>query len=168
MRWLFLIFVLVPILEIWLLIKAGGLFGAGWVILSVVATAIIGTYFLKLQGAATLMQAQSRLLSGQIPKTEIVEGLLLFIAGAFLLTPGYFTDLLGFSVLLPATRKKYAEFLVNSSFVRSNIARTSGFQQTGFESRTKQQPNNMRQNRHHGTHIIEGEFTREDDDKTKQ
>ena len=100
-----IIFLLVPVVEIYFLIQVGEQIGALWTVLLVVLTAVIGVKLLKQQGLSTLMKAQQKMQSGTIPATEIVEGIALLIAGAFLLTPGFFTDFIGFLLLIPQTRK---------------------------------------------------------------
>jgi UPF0716 protein FxsA len=78
--------------------------GAGWTILLVVLTAVIGVWLLRIQGLSTLTRAQQKLQANELPAREILEGMALVIAGAFLLTPGFFTDAIGFLLLFPPTR----------------------------------------------------------------
>ena len=102
---LLLLFIIVPILEIYLLITVGGFIGALPTILIIISTAIIGTYLLRAQGIATIQKAQSNLLQGQLPAFELLEGMLILIGGVLLLTPGFFTDTIGFIFLIPILRK---------------------------------------------------------------
>jgi UPF0716 protein FxsA len=97
-------FLAVPIIEIYLLIQVGQVIGAGWTVLLVVLTAVIGVWLLRIQGLSTLTRAQRKLQENELPAREIVEGMALVVAGAFLLTPGFFTDTIGFLLLLPPTR----------------------------------------------------------------
>jgi UPF0716 protein FxsA len=99
-----ILFLAVPIVEIYLLIQVGQVIGAAWTILLVVLTAVIGAWLLRIQGLSTLLRAQQRLQDNQLPAREILEGMALVIAGAFLLTPGFFTDAIGFLLLVPPTR----------------------------------------------------------------
>ena len=99
-----LIFLLVPIAEIYLLIQVGQVIGAGWTVLLVVLTAVIGVWLLRIQGLSTLLRAQQRLHDNELPAREILEGMALVVAGALLLTPGFFTDAVGFLLLFPPTR----------------------------------------------------------------
>ena len=99
------IFLLVPIIEIYLLIQVGQVIGAGWTILLVVLTAVVGVWLLRIQGLSTLMRAQKKMQSGELPAVEMLEGMGLVIAGALLLTPGFFTDGFGFLLLIPLTRR---------------------------------------------------------------
>lgn len=99
-----IVFLLVPIVEIYLLIQVGQVIGAGWTVLLVVLTAVIGVWLLRIQGLSTLTRAQRRLQENELPAREMLEGVALVIAGAFLLTPGFATDTLGFLLLFPPTR----------------------------------------------------------------
>jgi len=100
-----LIFLIVPVVEIYVLIQVGQIIGALWTVLFVVLTAVIGVQLLRMQGISTLMRAQQRMQSGQLPAEEMIEGIGLVVAGAFLLTPGFVTDALGFLLLVPAFRR---------------------------------------------------------------
>jgi len=116
------IFLVVPIVEIYLLIQVGQVIGALWTVLLVVLTAVIGVWLLKIQGMSTLQRAQQKMQNGQMPAQEMLEGLGLVLAGAFLLTPGFFTDSIGFLLLLPPTRawlvgKLVAQMMRSGQFV---------------------------------------------------
>lgn len=100
-----LIFLLVPLIEIYILIQVGQVIGALWTVFCVVLTAVIGVQLLKSQGLSTLSRAQHKMNSGEMPAQELMEGFALVIAGAFLLTPGFFTDAFGFLLLFPPTRQ---------------------------------------------------------------
>ncbi|MEE8428494.1 MAG: FxsA family protein [Gammaproteobacteria bacterium] len=104
MHWLFALFVLVPLIEIYLLITVGSWIGAAATVCVVVMTAIIGMYLLRWQGFSTLQRVRAALAQGQLPAMEMLEGIVLLIAGALLLTPGFFTDTLGFLALVPGLR----------------------------------------------------------------
>lgn len=101
----FLIFVFTPLIEIWLFLKIGAWIGIWPTLATVILTAFIGVSLLRWQGISTLARARSKLNNHQLPAEEIGEGILLAIAGAVLLTPGFFTDLVGFLLLVPALRK---------------------------------------------------------------
>ncbi|GAA6150682.1 FxsA family protein [Pseudoteredinibacter isoporae] len=104
MRGLFLLFIVMPVLELWLLIQVGGQIGALNTIALVFLTAIVGTWLLRQQGLRTLFQARSKMASGQMPAKEMAEGLCLAVGGALLLTPGFITDAIGFACLIPGLR----------------------------------------------------------------
>ncbi len=111
MRLLFFLFLLTSIVEIILLIEVGGYIGAVNTVLLVVLTAFIGSLMLKRQGLATFLRARERIDSGQIPLQEMVEGICLAVGGALLVTPGFVTDIAGFALLIPRTRRWLAASL---------------------------------------------------------
>jgi UPF0716 protein FxsA len=86
---LLLLFLIVPLAEIYLLIKAGGAIGALNTVALVVFTAVVGAWLLRLQGLATLRRVQLSLEQGELPETALIEGVMLLLAGALLLTPGF-------------------------------------------------------------------------------
>jgi UPF0716 protein FxsA len=94
----------VPLLEIALFIKVGGWIGLGPTLALIVLSAVIGAWLLRQQGMGVLMRAQRQLAEGSLPVAEVFEGLCLVIAGALLLTPGFFTDAVGALLLIPAVR----------------------------------------------------------------
>ena len=102
---LFLIFLLIPLAEIYVLIQVGSAIGAGFTIFFVVFTAVLGAFLVRLEGLTTLQRAQSMLRRGEVPAVELVEGLVLLISGALLLTPGFLTDTIGFLCLVPPLRR---------------------------------------------------------------
>ena len=100
-----LLFMLIPIIEMWILIEVGGWIGALPTIGLVVLTATIGLSLLKQQGLSTLLRARRKMDEGAIPASELVSGVMIAVGGALLLTPGFVTDALGFALLIPQTRK---------------------------------------------------------------
>lgn len=111
---LFLFFLTIPIIEIYLLLKIGGLIGVMPTVILVVTTALLGAAMLRNQGFQTMQRLQEAMNRGEIPAMEIVEGPLLLAGGALLLTPGFFTDLMGFYLLIPPTRKRFARYLLQN------------------------------------------------------
>jgi UPF0716 protein FxsA len=101
---LLLAFILVPLAEIAILIKVGGVIGLVPTLALIVLTAVIGTWMLRHQGFSVLARAQRQLEQGVMPVTEVFEGLCLLVAGALLLTPGFLTDALGALLLVPQVR----------------------------------------------------------------
>ncbi|MFT6372416.1 MAG: UPF0716 protein FxsA [Gammaproteobacteria bacterium] len=151
------LFLLIPIVEIFLLIQVGGMIGAPWTILLVVLTAVIGVRLLKIQGVSTLTRAQEKMQTGQMPAQEMLEGMGLVVAGAFLLTPGFFTDTVGFLLLLPPTRAWLVSKLV-SSFMSSGR-----FVQTPFNSDLNAPIDSESQKTNKDKNVIDGvNYTRED------
>lgn len=105
MKFLFLLFLLVPIFEIYLLITVGSLIGVIPTILLLIGTAVMGTYLLRTQGLATLQKVQTTLEQGQIPTEALLEGGFILFGGALLLTPGFLTDIAGLFCILPLSRR---------------------------------------------------------------
>ncbi len=120
---LFLLFLIVPLIEIIILIEIGKVVGAGYTIALVIGTAALGAALFRQQGLSTLAKVQMSMDQGDLPATELVEGLMLLVAGALLLTPGFFTDVFGFLVLIPVLRKKIAQNLL-TNFIQSHIIKT--------------------------------------------
>jgi len=98
------LFIIMPIAEMAVLIQVGGMIGVLNTVGLVLLTAVIGAWLLRQQGVATLLKANQRLNSGELPAKEVAEGLILAIGGALLLTPGFITDTVGFLCLIPGTR----------------------------------------------------------------
>ena len=111
MPWLMLFF-LTPIIEMYLLIEVAGYIDAWPTIGLVMLTAVVGVALLKRQGIATLTRGVQRAQQGQMPATEMAEGILLAVAGALLITPGFVTDFLGFTLLFPPSRVAIAKILM--------------------------------------------------------
>jgi len=101
----FLLFLGLPMLEIFLMIKVGGKIGALNTVVLIFLTAIIGMYFAKLQGMSTLKSGIVNLYQNKLPVYEILSGASIAIAALLLIFPGFFTDLVGFILLIPFTRK---------------------------------------------------------------
>ena len=116
------LFLVIPITEVYLLIEVGSVIGAGWTILLIVLTAIIGVNLLRLQGMSTLMRANQAMSQGQVPAMEMMEGLFLAVGGALLITPGFFTDAIGFICLLPFTRRLIIQQILLKSTIKSSYS----------------------------------------------
>ena len=101
----FLIFIGLPVLEIYLMIKMGAKIGAFNTIALIFLTAIIGVYFAKLQGIQTLKSGMVNIYQNKVPIYEILSGASIAIAALLLIVPGFFTDFFGFLLLIPFTRK---------------------------------------------------------------
>ena len=148
------LFVVMPILEMVVLIKVGTVIGALSTVGLVLLTAVIGAALLKQQGLATLTRANQRLNSGELPATEVAEGLILAVGGALLLTPGFITDTIGFLCLIPGTRHWFAAQAMKRLVVRGQ---GSGFYWSsgGADPFADQGPFGRR---HDGDAPIEGEY----------
>lgn len=102
--WLFLAFLTVPLIEIGLFIQIGGAVGLWPTLLIVVVTAVIGTYLVRAQGSQALGQVRSSFNEMRDPSEALAHGAMILFSGALLLTPGFFTDAVGFALLVPAVR----------------------------------------------------------------
>ncbi len=111
MRNLFLLFAIMPIIEIALLVQVGDIIGGWNTIALVIISAFVGAYFVRREGVSTLTTAQQKMQSNQIPGQEMLEGLMLVVAGVLLVTPGFITDTFGLLLVLPPTRKLLAKKL---------------------------------------------------------
>lgn len=101
---LFVLFIVLPIVEIVVLIQVGRLIGVFPTVALILLTAFIGLALLRRQSLATMQRAQEKMGSGQLPASEMAEGIFLAVGGALLLTPGFVTDAFGFCCLVPFTR----------------------------------------------------------------
>lgn len=103
--WLFLAFIAVPLIEIGLFIQVGGVIGLWPTLAIVVLTAVLGTWLLRMQGAIAMSNLRQSFSDLDDPSEPLAHGAMILFAGALLLTPGFFTDGLGFALLIPAVRK---------------------------------------------------------------
>ena len=103
--WLFLGFIIVPVIEIVLFTFVATQIGIWWTLGLVVATAFAGSWLVSRQGRATWVQLRLELASGEVPTKPIVHGAMILVAGALLLTPGFLTDVIGLALLVPAVRE---------------------------------------------------------------
>lgn len=150
-----LLFIIVPIVEIAVLLKVGAAIGWLQTLLIVILTAVIGTWMLRQQGLATALAVRQRMQSGQMPANEILEGVLLLVGGALLLTPGFVTDIFGFCCLLPPTRR----FLVRSLVKRVAIHGSGVDARSGpFSVNTGSQTSRSAAD----SSVIDGEWSRKD------
>tara|TARA_X000001036_G_scaffold419301_1_gene438989 strand:+ start:4307 stop:4753 length:447 start_codon:yes stop_codon:yes gene_type:complete len=143
--WLFLLFIVVPIVEIVLFIKIGSLLGLWLTILVVVLTAIVGTNLVKSQGLNAIKQVQSSFLQGQDIARSLINGTLILIAGVLLLTPGFFTDFIGITFLIPMTRNMWISY---------GIKHFPGFVFINSNNNSKNNPHFKEKN-----DVIDGDYT---------
>ena len=157
MFWLFLLFIVAPLLELWVIIQVASVIGGWETIALLIVESAIGAYLLKHQGLATLDKISTAVNEARIPSNELIDGLLLLVAGALMLAPGFIGDILGFLLIIPITRLpfrallrrrfesgKYSTFFAASSsgaggtrFVGSfRAGRGSVFDTTGSAGRT--------------------------------
>lgn len=149
-----LLFIVVPIIEIALFIQVGGWLGLWPTILIVILTAIIGTTLLRIQGMAALQRLNENLNTGRNPVDPIVHGAMILAAGLLLLTPGFFTDAVGFALLVPGIRS----MLISWGAARMVGRGTVVFTNTGQESGNTQRHNPRESG------AVEGDFVVLDED----
>ncbi len=137
---LLFLLIVIPLIEIYLLITVGSVIGAFNTVMVVILTAILGATLLRQQGISTLSRLQNHLNQGELPAQEMIEGAILLVTGALLLTPGFFTDFLGFLCLIPTIRQELASKILKKAIIIQSNRQSAGPQ------------------------IIDGEFS-EDDDK---
>lgn len=157
MRFLFLLFIIIPIVEITLLIQVGQVIGAWYTVGLVLLSAFIGVNMLRQQGLATLSRAQLRLDRQELPGQEMVEGIILAVGGAMLITPGFVTDLMGFSCLIPPLRRGLVKLLMS----RVTVIAAS-------QSTTRSGPFGPQSGPGAGGDVFEGEVVKPDDEPPTQ
>lgn len=163
---LFLIFVLVPLIELMLLIEVGGMIGSAWTFILIIATALIGTRLVKQQGFQTWGNIQQELATGQLPARSLFDGICILISGVLLITPGFITDTIGFLLVTPPFRALMYTQLGSKIKVRTagGFHQQPGFGQT-FEGQAQEDFQQSQQEIHKTPHrptTLDGEFERKD------
>ncbi len=148
-----LLFLAMPILEVAMFVKIGGEIGALWTVVLTVGTAFLGAFLVRTQGIRTLFNVKEQLAQGQMPAAAMVEGIILLVCGALLLTPGFISDTIGFLGLVPSIRNTFANRIVKRVMV-SQVRAGQSFQEhnsanTDFDG--SKRPT-----------TIDGHYTRED------
>ena len=116
----FLLFIGVPALEVFLMIKIGGKIGALNTVSLIFLTAIIGLYFAKIEGIKTMRSGVVNLYQNKMPVYEMISGASIALAALFLIVPGFFTDTIGFLLLIPLTRKILINFFIKKGTSSKN------------------------------------------------
>lgn len=98
------LFIIVPLAELYLILKVGDAIGAVWTILLLAADSVLGSVLLRTQGRAVWARFNTTLAEGKMPHREVIDGVLVIFGGAFLITPGFLTDIVGLTLLIPPTR----------------------------------------------------------------
>ena len=130
---LLILFIAVPIVELYFLVYLSSQIGFLYTLGIVIVTGVIGVELVKSQGKSALTQIQGQLSQGKLPATQIVEGILILVAGVLLITPGIFTDITGFLLLIPFTRR-FVAFLLKKHFAHKiNIVNYSEFYGESFD-----------------------------------
>ena len=171
-RVLFLFFVIVPIIEITVLMQVGQWLGTWPTIAIVILSAWLGAKYVRQQGLATLQSVQAKMAQGEMPSGEIITAVMLLVAGILLVTPGFVTDIVGLSLLVPAIRSALIK-TVQQHLVVSQVSQrgqsNSGFyaanKEPGNHSSTADPAEHGKTNEVISTHqgkTVEGEFERKD------
>lgn len=116
---LLLLFIVVPLVELYLLIEVGSRLGAGTTVILIALTGAIGALLARMQGFRVVVQIRERLEQGQLPADELLSGGLVVAGGLLLVTPGLLTDAVGFALLFPAVRARVVEWA--KGFLRRKI-----------------------------------------------
>ncbi len=148
---LFPLFVVVTLLEIYVLVSVGDAIGGFSTVLLVVITALIGSSLLKHQGWSTMAKAQKSMAEGKTPAFEMMEGVVILISGVMLLTPGFITDTIGLLGLIPWSR---AYFI--SHILEKNASKVFNQRNSVFIHKDRQPKADKKQERKNDA--IEGEF----------
>jgi UPF0716 protein FxsA len=180
--YLFLIFIVTPLMELYILIEVGSAIGALTIILIIIATAALGGILMKYQGVQLIKQTQREMAQGHMPKQAALEGVLIFIGGISLFLPGLVTDLIGLLLLLPPVRAQVAHFWLIRGAKRFNSQQYHYTVDAEWQSRDPVSGRVHYQRVHHegpiseqdeaqdvtrGARVIEGEW-RDDDSKKHQ
>ena len=144
-------FIAVPLIEIGLFVQVGGAIGLWPTLAVVVLTAVAGTALLRHQGLGTLGRLQASMDRGEMPLEPVFDGFCLLAAGALLLTPGFFTDAVGFALFIPAVRTVLRHFLASRVQVHAHMHGHPGSHPGG-------DPFAGPSNRNPGGDVIDGEF----------
>lgn len=144
MRFLLLLFIVFPIIELWLLFKLAAAIGATATVAEVLLSGVLGVALMRLQSPRTLMRGRERLDAGELPAQELFEAMILALSGVLLLVPGVISDGVGIWGLLPWTRRWLARRLAQN-------ARVTGVYMHGFQRRRQ------------ADHTFEGEYWHEQD-----
>ncbi len=145
---LFILFLLIPLGEIYVLLEVGSLIGVLPTVGAIVLTAATGASLIRIQGLSTLARVRQALEQGQLPAIELVEAACLLVAGALLLTPGFITDSIGFILLVPPLRKTMILAALDRGILHAKASSGHG-------------PGPARQGSNQGR-VIEGEYTQDD------
>ena len=160
--WLFIAFLAVPLIEIALFIQVGGWIGLWPTLAVVVATALLGTVMVRSQGMHVLRRIQSSLETLEDPTEPLAHGAMILFSGALLLTPGFFTDAVGFALLVPAVRARV--FVALREAIKERTVRVHGARRP--DSPDPHRPGGHRPDPHRPD-VIDAEFHEIDPDKVE-
>jgi UPF0716 protein FxsA len=169
LRILLLLFLVVPVVEMWLLITVGQHIGALPTIGLVLLTAFIGVSLLRYQGAAALLKARAKMSSGELPARELADGLFFAVGGALLLTPGFVTDIIGFACLTPGICTVLIGFLAKH-LLKGRFQSQGHYSQASYQSsqgHSFEHVNTHKESSSHATSVIEGDLIEGDFEREK-
>jgi len=149
---LLLLFIVLPIVELMLLIKIGGLIGFLPTIALVIVTAFVGSQLVRRQGLTVLARIRESQAKGEVPTLPLLDGAALLFAGFMLLTPGFITDICGFVLLIPGLREKLARGLVSKVVIMTPAGTAAGSRYAGRGDARRRNES-----------VIEGDYQRTDD-----
>jgi UPF0716 protein FxsA len=134
--WLLVVaFVVVPLVEIYVIIQIGQVIGAWWTILLLIADSILGSWLIKREGSRAWRALGAALEQGRMPARELADGVLILVGGTLMLTPGFITDIFGILCILPLTRplgRRVLTRVISRRLVGASFASGTGFTSTGF------------------------------------
>ncbi|TMM41439.1 FxsA family protein [Colwellia ponticola] len=164
---LFVLFIIIPIIEITVIMQVGALLGLWPTVAIVILSAWLGAKYVRQQGLATLQSVQTKMAQGEMPSGEIVTGLMLLVAGVLLVTPGFVTDIFGLLLLIPGVRAaigrkvqahiKVNQFGASASFHQEATGNVYEHEKTADPFTSP--PESIS---HHQGETLEGEFKRKD------
>ncbi|USE37564.1 FxsA family protein [Endozoicomonas sp. SCSIO W0465] len=155
MRFLFLLFILLPILEMVVLIKVGSIIGAWNAVALVILSIFIGIEVIRRQGFRTMLSARQKMAAGETPAMEMLEHLALGLGGLLMLIPGFITDFMGIFLLIPPVRRLLIRRWLATCGVRVESANI-------YEAEYRREADDRKRSQIRQT--LDGEFTREQDD----
>ncbi len=159
---LIVLLVSVPLVELFVIVRVAGEFGVGQTILLLVAVSVVGAWMVRRSGIGVLNQIRTRLAQGALPGNELLDGLLILLAGAFMLTPGFLTDAIGLLLLFPPSRKAVRSVLMRRYAKRINIVGWTGVPD-GPGDNPSGNPNS---NRRFGSTLDAESYTKDTDDRS--
>jgi|SRR5690554_2829940 len=131
MSFVFILFIVIPLLEIYLFIQLGGLLGGLNTLALVILTAAVGIILLRWQGVQALRRARERMATGQAPEQQMLDGLLLGVGAVLLVLPGFFTDSIGLLLLIPILRRALGRWLMARAVIKMSVHQQYQSQQRG-------------------------------------
>ena len=152
---LFLLFTLIPMIELYLLWHLGSIFGPLTTISVVLLTGFVGAWLAKMQGWLTMFRIRSELASGKLPAEAMGDGVMLLVAGVLLITPGVITDVVGLSLLLPPVRIVVRKLLKHWFAKHVKIETNASFWQSGATTNAPPRNPNVVEGRVVDAHVVE-------------